>query len=224
MPIPIVKQAIKDVLEVLADAGGQAESGQIKKKLAEKWKLTLDEMALPDKFAGTAYVKQMYRAINILKREGKIIQSGRGVWRLSEVEPPVDLSPPKPDRHGELKQKMVEIGNELGYHASTEERGPLYQHDVLWKRGAYKKDPSHVIEICAGGSLQKDFDSLNWANQNVGAKGILVTVDGADCRKAMQRFENQPDIVVVKAETVDRLHELIMTNVQFLKLIFGEQF
>jgi len=119
---------------------------------------------------------------------------------------------------------MVEIGKELGYHTSTEERGPIYQHDVLWKRGAYKKDPSHVIEICAGGSLQKDFDSLSWANQNVGAKGILVTVDDADCRKAMQRFENQADIVVVTAESVDRQHELLMTDLELLKSIFSEQF
>ena len=173
-----------------------------------------------------------------LVHRGEIDKSVRGIWRITERGRRrlrgggevllVDTAgpsaiPTSPTRHEELKQKMVEIGNKLGYHASTEERGPVYQHDVLWKRGAYKKDPSHVIEICAGGSLPKDFDALNWANQNVGASGILVAVDDADYRKAIQRFENQSDIVVVKAETVDRLHELVMTDVEFLKLIFGEK-
>jgi hypothetical protein len=40
--------------------------------------------------------------------------------------------------------------------------------------------------------------------------------------KAIQRFENQPDIAVVKAETVDRLHQLMMTDLEFLKSIFSE--
>ena len=129
------------------------------------------------------------------------------------------LQPPK--RHDELKQKLVEIGKELGYYTSTEE-GPVYRHDVLWKRSSYRKDPCHVIEICGGGSLPKDFDSLNWARENLAAIGILVTVDEADYQKAVQRFGNQAQIVVAKAETVDRLHELITTNLEFLRVIFRE--
>ena len=125
-------------------------------------------------------------------------------------------------RHDDLKQKMVDIGNKLRYNTSTEETCAGYRHDALWKPGPYKRDPSHVIEICAGGSLPKDFDALSVANRELGAKGILVTVDEADYHKAIRRFENQPDIVVVKAETVDRLHELMMTDLEFLKSIFSE--
>lgn len=156
----------------------------------------------------------------------------RGVWRItekgrqrlsreglkgSESTP----SKPLPSRHDELKQKMVDIGNKLRYSTGTEETCVGYRHDVLWKPGAYRKDPSHVIEICDGGSLPKDFDALSVANRELGAKGILVTVDDTDYAKAKQRFENQSDIAVVKAETVDRLHELMMTDLEFLRSIFS---
>ncbi len=51
--------------------------------------------------------------------------------------------------------------------------------------------------------------------------GIPVEGDSAH-HKAKQRFENQSDIAVVKAETVERLHELMMTDLEFLKSIFAE--
>jgi len=60
------------------------------------------------------------------------------------------------------------------------------------------------------------------ANKKLGAKGILVTVDDTDYVKAKQRFEYQPDIVVVKAETVDNLYELIMTDLDFLNSLSSE--
>ena len=49
--------------------------------------------------------------------------------------------------------------------------------------------------------------------------GIPVEGDLAH-HKAKQRFENQPDIAVVKAETVDKLYELMITDLEFLKSIF----
>ena len=61
---------------------------------------------------------------------------------------------------------------------------------------------------------------MSWVFDNLGARGILVVVDDADYRKATQRFENQNDIVVVKAEIVDRLYELVDTDLEFLKAVF----
>ncbi|OGO00570.1 MAG: hypothetical protein A2Y59_00590 [Chloroflexi bacterium RBG_13_52_14] len=151
-----------------------------------------------------------------LKREGRILKGD--VKAIKEK-----VAKPLLSRHEELKQKMVNIGMRLGYHTTYEERLSQYQPDVLWKRSPYKRDPCHVIEICGGGSLPKDFDSLNWARENLGARGILVTVDEADYNKAVQRFGNQSDIVVTKAETVDRLHELINVNLELLKSIFDER-
>jgi hypothetical protein len=131
------------------------------------------------------------------------------------------ISPQQTSRHEELKQKMLDIGNRLGYKTSAEETCVGYRHDVLWKPGPFKQDPSHVIEICAGGSLPKDFDALSVASKELGTKGILVILDDIDYHKALRRFENQPEIVVVKAEIVDRLSELVVTDLEFFKLIFN---
>jgi hypothetical protein len=171
-------------------------------------------------------------AIQALKKEGKVDKASDGwIWAtgkspqlISQVAtqpaPAPPISPPK--RHDELKQKMVDMGRKLGYHTTTEESLGQYRPDVLWKRGPQRRDPCHVIEICAGGSLAKDFDSLNWAREDLEAKGILVTVDEPDYHRAVQRFGYHSQIVVAKAETVDRLHELIMTNLDFIKVLFRE--
>ena len=118
---------------------------------------------------------------------------------------------------------MIYVGKKLGYHVSAEE-GALYRHDVLWKQGAYKS-PCHVIEICEGGSLPKDFDALHWANdpKNWGAKGILIVTDDKDFEKALKRFVGQAGLTAVKAETVDALCKIVDENPQFLELIFSKE-
>jgi len=222
--LPSQSQMEADIIQVLKDEGGKATRSKIIETLANKWQLTSEEKEYRTPGGYVYYEHRIDGVAHKLRSEGKISIPERGVWQLREAEPAVEPAPTTaPNRHEELKRKMAEIGKKLGYYTSTEER-LVYQHDVLWKRGAYKRDPSHVIEICAGGLLPKDFDALNWANQNVDARGILVAVDDADYRKAIRRFESQPDIVVVKAETVDRLHELVTTDVEFLKLIFGEKY
>ena len=236
MALPTQKEIQVPLLHEIEVRGGEARpETELYRAVASHFPQITEADLKEEVTSGTnRWEKHVNYARLQLVHEGEIDKSVRGIWGITERGrrrlrgeglrvaelPPL---PPSPTRHDDLKQKMVDIGNKLGYNTSTEERGLVYQHDVLWKRGAYKRDPSHVIEICAGGSLPKDFDALNWANENVGARGILVAVDEADYRKAIQRFENQPDIVVVKAETVDRLHELVMTDVEFLKMIFGEK-
>ena len=188
-----------------------------------------------------------YARLKLVHR-GDIDKSVYGVWRITDKgrlrlreEGPSKKGPeplsertfkiireesqkPHPfKRHDELKQKMIDIGKKLGYHVSAEE-GALYRHDVLWKQGAYKS-PCHVIEICEGGSLPKDFDALHWANdpKNWGAKGILIVTDDKDFEKALKRFVGQAGLTAVKAETVDALCKIVDENPQFLELIFSKE-
>jgi hypothetical protein len=166
-------------------------------------------------------------ALQDMKRKGKVICKDRKTWRwVVEKEnssPSASTPSPPPKRHEELKQKMIYVGKKLGYHVSAEE-GALYRHDVLWKQGAYK-GPCHVIEICEGGSLPKDFDALHWANdpKNWGAKGILIVTDNKDFEKAIKRFVGQAGLIVVKAETVDALCKIVDDNLEFLELIFSKE-
>lgn len=216
--LPVQSQIEADIIQVLKDLGGKATRPKIIDILVNRWQLTSDEKKYRTPGGWVYYEHRIDGVAHKLRGEGEIITLERGVWQLPRAEPP----PPRPKRHDELKQKMVEIGKKLGYYTSTEE-GPEYRHDVLWKTTPYKT-PSHVIEICEGGSLPKDFDSLNWANQNWDARGILIVTDDKDFEKATRRLTYQPRITVVKADSVDKLCELIMTDVDFLKSVFSEQF
>ncbi len=229
MAFPSYTQIMKALLEVLNDKGGEANCNDVIDELASRFGLTPEEREIKDngqyKFNHMCHTAR----VQLVRKEALATDSPRGIWSLAKVDQWRQPSTTeregsetlKKNLHDDLKQKMVDIGNKLRYNTSTEETCAGYRHDVLWKPGAYRKDPSHVIEICAGGSLPKDFDALSVANRELGAKGILVAVDDTDYVKAKQRFENQPDIVVVKAETVDRLHELMMTDLGFLKSIFS---
>ena len=172
---------------------------------------------------------------------GELDNAVRGVWRITDKgrkriglgtglqtsvlpEPPLPPPPaPPPRRHEELKQMMVDIGKALGYHTSTEE-SHVYRHDVLWRPGGKPYiNPICVIEVCEGGSLPKDFDSLHWASDNWGARGILVVTDDKDYQKATQRFINRSEICAVMASTVVHLHELISSDEEFFKWLFEKR-
>jgi len=241
MALPKQKEIEVPLLRSIDAMGGEAKPQELYPKITANFpQITEYELRAPTADGiGNKWLNRIQWVRQKLVSKGELERYPRGIWRITAKgrerlsaegplpkgapkvirEQPTKLQPPK--RHDELKQKMVEIGKELGYHTSTEE-GPVYRHDVLWKRSPYRKDPCHVIEICGGGSLPKDFDSLNWARENLAAIGILITVDEADYQKAVQRFGNQAQIVVAKAETVDRLHELITTNLEFLRVIFRE--
>jgi hypothetical protein len=223
------KQVIEETLSTTKKA---LEFSTICQAVKQKYPSLCDDSIKDRKYPKLAYWRHLVAtAISALQKAGKVAKSTDGwIWvegkspqptpQVAPQSAPPSAAPPK--RHDELKQKMIDIGKRLGYHTTTEESLGQYRPDVLWKRGPQRRDPCHVIEICAGGSLAKDFDSLNWAREDLEAKGILVTVDEPDYHRAVQRFGNQAQIVVAKAETVDRLHELITTNLEFLRVIFRE--
>ena len=237
MALPKQKDIELPLLIEIESLGGEANPQELYRRLKAHFPQIMEADLEQTISRGiNKWTNRIQWARQSLVSKGELERYPRGIWKITEKgrehlrnqglvpkgggeEVAKEL---RPDRHTELKQKMVEIGTNLGYYTSTEE-GYVYRHDILWKRGQYKQDPGYVIEVCAGGSLPKDFDALNWANENLGAKGILVAVDEVDYRKAIQRFINQPNIVVVKAETVDRLHELMKTDLEFIKFIFTEK-
>ena len=225
--LPPQKQIEADTIQVLNSLGGKARRKEAINALAKKWQLTQEELGYHTPGGWVYYEHRIDGVAHKLRSEGRIVTDNDGLWQLLEGKPgklPIVSSlPPIPKRHDELKQKMIDIGKRLEYYTTTEESLGQYRPDVLWKPGTYMRDPCHVIEICAGGSLSKDFDSLNWSREKLRARGILVTVDESDYHKAEQRFSNQSNIVVAKADTIDRLHELIDSDLELLKSLFDER-
>jgi len=225
--LPPQKQIEADIIQVLNSLGNKARRKKVIDALAKKWRLTQEELGYHTPGGWVYYEHRIDGVAHKLRSKGRIVTDNDGLWQLLEGKPKklpiVSSLPPLPKRHDELKQKMIYVGKKLGYHVSAEE-GALYRHDVLWKQGAYKS-PCHVIEICEGGSLPKDFDALHWANdpKNWGAQGILIVTDDKDFEKAGKRFVGQPGLIAVKAETVDALCKIVDDNPEFLELIFSKE-
>ncbi|KPJ52162.1 MAG: hypothetical protein AMJ37_03450 [Dehalococcoidia bacterium DG_18] len=219
---------MKALLEVLNDKGGEANCNDVIDELASRFGLTPEEREIKDngqyKFNHMCHTAR----VRLVRKEALATDSPRGIWSLAKVDQWRQPSTTeregsetlKKNLHDDLKKKMVEIGNKLGYNTSTEE-GPEYRHDVLWRTTPYRT-PSHVVEVCEGGVLAKDFASLIWARENWNASGILIVTNDRDFEKATRQLSGQTQITIVKAETVDKLHELIMTDLEFLKSIFSE--
>ena len=193
MAFPSYTQIMKALLEVLRDMRGEANCNDVIDELANRFGLTTAEREIKDngqfKFSHMCHTAR----VRLVRKGALASDSPRGIWSLAKVglqQPTLPTTVPKPPeglrRHDDLKQKMVEIGNKLGHYTSKEE-GPEYRHDVLWKATPYRT-PSHVVEVCEGGVLAKDFASLIWARENWGAKGILVVTDDKDFKKATRQF------------------------------------
>jgi hypothetical protein len=241
MALPSEKEIEIPLLRCIEAMGGEAKPQDLYPRVTANFpqitKEDLRETLANGKINKWTNRIQWVRQKLVLK--GELERYPRGIWRVTvkgreqlRTEGPLPKEAPKvvkeqttklqaPKRHDELKQKMIDIGKKLGYYVSAEE-GPEYRHDVLWKIKQYKT-PSHVIEVCEGGVLAKDFDSLNWARENWDARGISIVTDDKDFMKASRRLAGQPRIIAVKAETIDLLYELINADLPLLKSIFGER-
>ena len=239
MALPKKKGTELPLLREIEAVGGEAKPQTIYSKVTSHFpQITKEDLEETITVGINKWTNRIQWARQSLVLKGELERYPRGIWRITakgrerlraEGPPLKEASRvikeqatklQQPKRHEELKQKMVEIGKKLGYYVSAEE-GPEYRHDALWKITQYKT-PSHVIEVCEGGVLAKDFDSLNWARENWDARGILIVTDDKDFTKASRRLAGQPRIIAVKAETIDLLYELINADLELLKSIFGE--
>lgn len=233
MSFPMQKDIEEPLLREIAQRGGEARPNELFEAVARHFpQLTEADLKIPHGAVYSPWSTRVHNVRAVLVHKGELNKSApRGVWRITDkgrqrigLPPSAQTQvPPEtpPPRHEVLKQKLVEIGKALGYHTKTEE-GPMFRHDVLWKQGEYR-NPSHVIEVCEGGSLPKDFAALNWARENWGAHCLLVVTDEKDCQKAKQVFISHPEMRVVMATSIEGLHQLISKDEEFFSWLLGKR-
>jgi hypothetical protein len=230
MSFPKGEKIQEAVLREVAQRGGETGLGHDFYQAVARCfpQLTPQDLAMKRPSGVNYWGNWIVAASMQLLNKREMDQPTRGVWRITDKgrmriggqppPPPPPPPPPAPPRHEVLKQKLVEIGKALGYHTSTEEvLGPVgHRHDVLWRPGPYKKDPSHVIEVCeGGGSLNKDFAALNWVREHLGAHCLLVVTDEKDYQKAKQMFIGHPEMCATMAPSVESLYSLISKDEAF---------
>ena len=250
MAFPNQKDLEEPLLREIAERGGEVrwQDIELRKATARYFpELTEEDLAL-ERQSGERIQNKWEnwhsRIVGQLRNNGEIEKpaiSGRGVWRITDkgrkrigqgivgTKPaPGSNLQPEPDgksRHEALKQIVVAIGTALEYQTSTEESiGPVgHRHDIIWRPGLYKKDPSHVVEICDGGSIDKDFAALNWVREHLGVRCLLVVTDDRGYEKARQMFVGHPEMRVVMADTVESVHKIMTEQKGFMEWLFEKR-
>lgn len=155
---------------------------------------------------------------DLIESEMRKIQSGQTVVHVPDIPVVRESSSRDVSTHKEIVEIMEKIGKSLGMIVEREQKISEYRHDMVWKKKQFLP-PSVVIEVCDSGSLEKDILSLGWASENLEATTILVIAKESDYYQAKRRLPVSSKIVVVKADSVKILGELIQTDVDFLKAI-----
>jgi hypothetical protein len=91
---------------------------------------------------------------------------------------------------------------------------------MVWKDKEFLT-PSTVIEVCDKNILEKDILALEWANHNLEATPILVTITDSDYAQAKRRIPESSKIIVAKAEAIKRLQQFLKSDLELIKAIFS---
>jgi len=128
----------------------------------------------------------------------------------------ISRSTPNRSRHDEFIALFNDLGRSLKYNIHSTQAP--FRHDVVWRKGG--REPFIVIEVCDGGSLDKDLASLQWAAnpENWGATGILV-LDERDRQRALNRLGASNQIFVVPFDIGKSLCKLMQSYGDLIRLI-----
>ena len=242
MTYPKVEQIQLATLSQLESLGGEARPINLYPKITAAFS-SLTEVELKQTLADgrtNKWTNMIQWQRQALVSKGELYREPRGLWRITEkgkerlkIEgllrqlPPTVLpalakkkeETPLPS-HDELVDMVKQMGEILGKMAEVE-WGPVYRHDCVLKENPYA-NPKLVVEVCDKGNLDKDIASLTWANQNWGAKGILVIVHKSDFNSAQNKLPAGAQICLVKGEDVVQLRSLVKSaGIDVFKLIFS---
>ena len=135
---------------------------------------------------------------------------------VTPAQHPVPTDMPNRSRHDEFIALFNGLGRSLGH--STQPTQAPFRHDVVWRKG--RREPFIVVEVCDGGSLDKDLASLQWAvnPENWGASAILV-LDEKDKQRALSRLGASKHIFVIPFDTGEDLCKLIQSYSDLIGLV-----
>lgn len=230
MAFPSENEIQGAILRVLVELDGEGRPKDIYPQVTACFPhLTPAEVARTyPKASGSPWKDKIWWSGQRLIKAGEIKKSGRGIWRMTDkgrqrISTVQETGrSPLATTHEQIVSMLKEIGERVG-RAVTASEGPVYKHDVLWRKSAYGS-PTEVIEVCDSGNLEKDILSLQWATEpnNWGSRGFLVVVDDRDMEKAAKRLGKKPQIFLVSGSFVKELHAMATgDNISVLRAIFS---
>ena len=250
MALPSDRDVQMALLSVINDAGGEARPRDIYPAVTARFpELTAEDLAGTLPSGANRWTNRIQWLRQKLVVRGEIAREPRGIWRITEkghqrlqrggslesqpappkpakvAEPPVaELEQDKP--HRQLQKQLKEIGEMLGYYATTEYRLDPYQYDVIWKRDEWQPSPSNVFEVQHHGSLEAALLKLKHAHDVSRPKLCLVVTGERDQKKVNQILgplfsgvfhEIRSETLLLTAEQVTELRDSLARHRDILR-------
>lgn len=160
--------------------------------------------------------------------EKNFVKRSHGFWSITEKGRIIvaeetsgfTLTKTKKDEtsHLNIQEMLVEIGENLGFHAEIE----FEYYDVIWRENAKSQRISHVFEVQSKGNIDSAFAKLKRAYHNQRSKPFLVISSERDSNRAKkslsQEFQDVEAILTILSfEQVKKVHRNIKNITEILK-------
>jgi hypothetical protein len=167
----------------------------------------------------------------IERRQGRWTITAAGRKRVSDEGQSFSLSEPhemvRPDAltHGDIQQRLLDIGRVLGYYAQSE----FDYYDVVWRASESSPRLSHVFEVQHKGNIDAAMAKLKRAYEAQRSKPFLIVASERDTNRANRNMSQARTgafheigraTVILSFEQLDKLHRALTSVEDLLAEIF----
>jgi hypothetical protein len=127
--------------------------------------------------------------------------------------------------HGDIQQRLLDIGRVLGYHAESE----FEYYDVVWRASESSPRLSHVFEVQHKGNIDAALAKLKRAYEAQRSKPFLIVASERDTNRANKNMSQARTgafheigrvTVILSFEQLDKLHRALTSVEDILTEIF----
>lgn len=137
----------------------------------------------------------------------------------------LEIVRPEALTHGDIQQKLLDIGRVLGYHAESE----FDYYDVVWRANESSPRLSHVFEVQHKGNVDAAMAKLKRAYEAQRSKPFLIVASERDTNRAHRNMSQARTgafheigraTVILSFEQLDKLHRALTSVEDILTDIF----
>ncbi|HUQ34643.1 MAG TPA: hypothetical protein VM095_21170, partial [Pyrinomonadaceae bacterium] len=138
---------------------------------------------------------------------------------------PQEMVRPDALTHGDIQQRLLDIGRVLGYYAQSE----FDYYDVVWRASESSPRLSHVFEVQHKGNVDAAMAKLKRAYEAQRSKPFLIVASERDTNRANRNMSQARTgafheigraTVILSFEQLDKLHRALTSVEDLLAQIF----